>query len=304
MKFRVCIVVIFALCAALVFADLDSGLKANQGPDGRAECGDLNDDANIDMDDYSWLINYMFHDGPMPIGDADMDECGSVNIGDAWYLIQYLWVAGDPPCGGSVTCNSPTGGNSIELGCPIIVQELNGDSVAIPIYMTNTDTIRSASLGFKHDSPDIEITSVSFIGSMTSTEVGRGYSVDPANNEVEIYWNSAYDQIRPQTGGLFATMWAQVPINTPDHIVDFDTTFIGPATEFVLCPVNGGVLTPAYNDCGELDFLIITSQPLCGDSNCSGDVNVGDAVYIINYIFRGGPPPCDPDGNGSSDCLK
>lgn len=28
-----------------------------------------------------------------------------------------------------------------------------------------------------------------------------------------------------------------------------------------------------------------------GDANCDGTVNVGDAVYIITYIFKGGPPP-------------
>ena len=30
---------------------------------------------------------------------------------------------------------------------------------------------------------------------------------------------------------------------------------------------------------------------LCGDSNCDGIIDVGDAVYLISYIFRGGPPP-------------
>ena len=31
-----------------------------------------------------------------------------------------------------------------------------------------------------------------------------------------------------------------------------------------------------------------------GDANCDHAVNVGDAVYTINYIFKGGPPPCCP----------
>jgi hypothetical protein len=31
-----------------------------------------------------------------------------------------------------------------------------------------------------------------------------------------------------------------------------------------------------------------------GDANCDGKVNVGDAVYMVNYIFRGGPAPCCP----------
>jgi hypothetical protein len=31
-----------------------------------------------------------------------------------------------------------------------------------------------------------------------------------------------------------------------------------------------------------------------GDANCDGGVNVADAVYVINYVFKGGPEPCCP----------
>jgi 6-phosphogluconolactonase (cycloisomerase 2 family) len=30
----------------------------------------------------------------------------------------------------------------------------------------------------------------------------------------------------------------------------------------------------------------------CGDVNCDEYVNVGDAIYLINYLFIDGPPPC------------
>ena len=34
---------------------------------------------------------------------------------------------------------------------------------------------------------------------------------------------------------------------------------------------------------------------LAGDANCDGAVNVGDAVFIINFVFKGGPrPTCNP----------
>jgi hypothetical protein len=39
-----------------------------------------------------------------------------------------------------------------------------------------------------------------------------------------------------------------------------------------------------------------------GDANCSGAVDIDDAVYLINYIFAGGNSPCDPDGDEVSDC--
>ena len=31
-----------------------------------------------------------------------------------------------------------------------------------------------------------------------------------------------------------------------------------------------------------------------GDANCDHAVNVGDAVYVVNFIFKGGPAPCCP----------
>lgn len=31
-----------------------------------------------------------------------------------------------------------------------------------------------------------------------------------------------------------------------------------------------------------------------GDPNCDGVVSSADVVYLINYLFIGGPPPCDP----------
>ena len=31
-----------------------------------------------------------------------------------------------------------------------------------------------------------------------------------------------------------------------------------------------------------------------GDANCDGEVNVGDAVYLINFVFNDGPAPCCP----------
>ncbi|MDH4222948.1 MAG: dockerin type I repeat-containing protein, partial [candidate division Zixibacteria bacterium] len=34
-------------------------------------------------------------------------------------------------------------------------------------------------------------------------------------------------------------------------------------------------------------------QPIlsCGDMNCDGEVKVTDVIYLINYLFKGGPPP-------------
>ncbi len=43
----------------------------------------------------------------------------------------------------------------------------------------------------------------------------------------------------------------------------------------------------------------------CGDANGDAGVNVGDAVFVINYVFKGGPAPdplCTGDANGDGAC--
>jgi hypothetical protein len=43
---------------------------------------------------------------------------------------------------------------------------------------------------------------------------------------------------------------------------------------------------------------------VCGDANNDGDLNVADGVYVIGYVFNGGPPPdplCVGDTNGDGD---
>jgi hypothetical protein len=37
-----------------------------------------------------------------------------------------------------------------------------------------------------------------------------------------------------------------------------------------------------------------TPYPVCsGDAQCDCSCNVADAVYLINYVFKNGPPPCN-----------
>jgi len=50
-------------------------------------------------------------------------------------------------------------------------------------------------------------------------------------------------------------------------------------------------------------FLTVT-ESICGDANGDGMVNVGDAVFLISYVFRGGPAP-DPlqAGDANNDGM-
>ncbi len=56
---------------------------------------------------------------------------------------------------------------------------------------------------------------------------------------------------------------------------------------------------------------VVPACPYAGDVNCDGIVNVNyadvynpnwDLGYLIQYLFMGGPPPCDTDDDGNPDC--
>jgi hypothetical protein len=55
-----------------------------------------------------------------------------------------------------------------------------------------------------------------------------------------------------------------------------------------------------------LSITMVTDDPpapsfICGDADGSDAIDIDDVVYLVNYIFSGGPPP-DPLESGDADC--
>ncbi|MBD3218909.1 MAG: hypothetical protein GF310_11580 [candidate division Zixibacteria bacterium] len=56
-----------------------------------------------------------------------------------------------------------------------------------------------------------------------------------------------------------------------------------------------------------INYIFVSGAPppdpiQAGETNCDGSFNISDAVWLILYIFEGGNAPCDSDGDGISDC--
>ncbi len=62
-------------------------------------CGDANADRTINVGDAVYLVNYLFRTGPgpMPIESGDANGNCEVNIADAVYMIGYIFRGGPPP---------------------------------------------------------------------------------------------------------------------------------------------------------------------------------------------------------------
>jgi len=102
---------------------------------------------------------------------------------------------------------------------------------------------------------------------------------------------TAYTPAEPLTSGLY--YWRVTAVDLFGGETDCNSAF-----NFVI-GLRGDSNADGIIDVGDAVFLInhifrggLPPNPyLMGDANCSGSVDVGDAVYLINYIFRGGPPP-------------
>lgn len=64
------------------------------------ECGDINGDFTVDIDDVVHLIGYIFSGGPAPISmeAADVNCSDNVDIDDVVYLVAYIFTGGPAPC--------------------------------------------------------------------------------------------------------------------------------------------------------------------------------------------------------------
>lgn len=93
-------IVAFALALVMFMAPVGGNLAS-------AQCGDMNGDGRINLNDVLFLIAYIFLGGPPPdpIEDGDANCDGTANISDAIYLIDAIFRGGPLPCGGQESCN-------------------------------------------------------------------------------------------------------------------------------------------------------------------------------------------------------
>ena len=63
------------------------------------------------------------------------------------------------------------------------------------------------------------------------------------------------------------------------------------------------VMTPLYDSLYvQLTAIMDASDYICGDADGNERIDITDVVFLVNYIFAGGPAP-DPPESGDADCL-
>ncbi len=96
---------------------------------------------------------------------------------------------------------------------------------------------------------------------------------------------------------------APAAINSPEEaVVYLDVT----QPDYLCGDANGDGDVNVSDAVWIINYVFVNGDPpdplQAGEVNCDGSVNVSDAVWIINYVFVSGYAPCDTNGDGEPDC--
>lgn len=256
--------------------------------------GDVDGSGTVSSFDAIYLVNYLFKDGdppPNPI-DADVDGSPGINIGDVLQLIGNLFggCALLPYTGVSVRVSSQIRFSSDLI---FVAEGSTRDTTTINIIVNDgpdiTGMVIPLSFENEGDEMEVDLAEVSFDGTIVPPDWAFGQSID--NDEktllLSLYGDNETDTpLAEGTTGLVVTLYFdQVIAGDP---LAMKVTEIEPSHSFTLISAYCADGTPP----SQRIFSPMLSLALNGDVNCDGIVNLGDAVYTLNYLFKGGPPPC------------
>ena len=94
------------------------GIGVENGPT-RFVRGDGNADGGVDLSDATFTLNWLFLGGSVPICHAatDVDGTSGVNISDPTYLLNFLFLGGPAPIAPFPECGTSNLASDAELGC-------------------------------------------------------------------------------------------------------------------------------------------------------------------------------------------
>ena len=111
--------------------------------------------------------------------------------------------------------------------------------------------------------------------------------IDSVTDQVMVGLIPLYDPPIPPTQGLFTTLCFTLTDQT--GIVQIDSTFMGPINHVLFTTTEPQGYRPQFV-AGEIP--VVAYWP--GDATFDGLLDVADPVYLLNFIYKGGPLPQHP----------
>lgn len=275
-------------CVALVF--IMGGFYAQPA---LAEPGDVCGDGGVSTSDVGCLIDYLFNNGPAPPNpiDADVDGSSGINLGDLHQLIGYLFA------GCNLMPHTGIGSNisDIEFTLPRIGPGIVGVPFDVPLKLTDNPgpdlmgIVITFSYQHEPDHVGVDLNSVDITGSILPTEWDYIFRVDNINKKALLALKPQSSTDPPLTAGTTGLI-ATLNFTTTENPAG-DPTCLNPV---LYPPTNTPLLLTDYcaDGTSPVDRVLIPKMGKKGDSTSDGAVSISDVVFLICYMFMGGPCPC------------
>ncbi len=180
------------------------------------------------------------------------------------------------------------------------------DTLDIPMYISNEDSAGSLTFSMDFDSTEIEIVGINSAGSRLPMEwdlvvspraEGLSFFASPGD-----YQDAKSSPLEPGSG-LLVTLRFAVHYPTSE-VLDLTLTRLqnhGRINGYATWKDSRWNLASLQNKERRIEFAFIR-----GDANGSGSIDIDDIVFLIEYVFNGGPAPTptdrgDFDGNLTID---
>ena len=251
-----------------------------------ADYGSLSDPATLDATDETRLMTYLDNGGSLLLSSQDL----LLDHNPDAFIIDYLHVAGH---------NDDEGVNSVSGVTDDTISDGMAFGLSYPFFNFSD-----------HIYPGAEAAGIFYETSKGSAPPRPGVQIDEYAGEGAGLVN--YCALRYPASGpsvykvaFFTFAIEAVPEsgtypNNRYTLMRRIMNWFGigrTAPEFMHGDANGDQIL----DVGDVVFLVnylykddVPPYPLlAGDANCDGEVDIADVVYLVNYLYRGGdPPPC------------
>jgi len=165
---------------------------------------------------------------------------------------------------------------------------------------------------------DRRYAGVSFLGYITQegdfSSNAQPYGAYIENNEVYVWPQSGFVDGELYTNMQNSGYYCELPYEVDAHSVMtyFNDYELGYGDTLTIFTILSSVMNGTANDLIEnvekarawfYDHIAVDIVPwICGDVNSNQFVDIDDVVYIIAYLFQGGPAPLPSEDSGDVDC--
>lgn len=253
------------------------------------DAADVNDNGVVELSDYTYLVNFLFNGGPpppAPYPDPGLDPTPDVSVGDPDPRFHFSIGSGAGVPGMTGIQFPVTLSNEVEItGLQMLLRYNTRDETCPDLLIHELRTEENTLLSGQ---------SAEYIVANFDNVSGVAYIAALKDFATPFSFQSGEDpNLPPGEDQLIATVVLGIA-----SCADMGVATIGfaddvririgspPVSNFVM--LGDAPVRPTLGDPGTVE---IRRGFIRGDANKDDAVDIGDPVWLLEHIFRGGPPP-------------